>query len=215
MHKYVPALTDLEKAYYGNHEKPQKSTAALDALGDFKADWSATATSPPTAPAFRACQDRIVDKLYFAPAIATAKRWGLTSALTKAALYDAEIVHGDHPVQRMIEEANRGTKVPASDAAPPPVNRAEESAWLGRFLERRLNVLKGDSTWVESIDRAALYEKLRREGNFDLSAPIITDAKAARMFPTGGYKDSDYPKCTIAEDGTVSGDAKCTRPVGE
>jgi hypothetical protein len=39
-----------------------------------------------------------VSDLYSGPALAHAKRWGLSTALTKAELYDAELNHGDDGV---------------------------------------------------------------------------------------------------------------------
>src|SRR5206468_2947025 len=49
----------------------------------------------------------------------------------------------------------------------------------------------------------------------DLGAAIETNAKAIRMYPGKGYKDSGYPDCTISPAGAVGGDAACTSAPGQ
>ena len=213
MHKYMPALTQINQAFLSTG-KDQASTSLLDAVGSYTADWAKSATDATTSPAFDACQDQIVDLLYFTPGIAQAAKWGLSTALTKAALYDAEINHGDDGVAALAKQANTDTGNAAQTPATTPLTLAQESAWLHAFLLRRLATLKADPTWAQAVDRAAEYEALRLAGNFDLGAAIVTDAKAVTMFPGKGYTDSGYPKCTIATAGAVSGDAACTSPTG-
>lgn len=183
--KYVPALTALEKKFLENFEA-QASTATLDNVGDYCDDWSKS-----EGDAFRACQDEVVNTVYFEPAIAEAKKHGMTSALTIAELYDASINHGIDEVQALI------AKIPAT--------KTTEPEWLHEFLVLRLKKLQADPTWAEAVDRIATYEKLLRAGNLDLSAEIVTDAKASELFPeVTGLKDSGYPKCTIASNGDAS-----------
>jgi chitosanase len=213
MHKYMPALTTINDAFESTGED-QGSTALLDAKGSWVKDWAKSASDAATAPAFKGCQDKVVDTLYFSPALAAAAKWGLTTALTKAALYDAEINHGDAGVAAFIAAANRDTGNAAQKAPAAPRTVADESAWLKSFLTRRLQALKADATWADAVDRVALYEKVRAQGNFDLASEIVTDAKAVKMFPGAGYKDSGYPRCVIATTGAVSGDAACTSPTG-
>jgi chitosanase len=210
LHKYVAALASIDRARVSTG-RAQAETSELDAIGSFAADWKRTATDAATAAAFVACQDRVVDELYYEPALRVAKAWGLTSALTKAALYDAEINHGDTGTDALVEGANRATGNAAQKRPAAPITRAAESAWLRAFLTRRLETLRDDATWAEAVDRAALYEKLRQEESFDLKGMIVTDAKASAILPGAGYRDSGYPRCVIAEDGAVSGDSACTK----
>ena len=205
MSKYLPALTALETASNGTGED-QASTTALDAAGSYCADWTATAAA---SSAFRACQDTVVSKTYFAPALARAKKWGLTSALTIAELYDAEINHGEGGVDALIAKAN--ADVGLKSAPTTALSRTRESAWLGAFLARRVATLQADPTWRDAVDRVAVYEQMRRAGNFDLSAAIHTTASSKALFPdVAGLASSGYPACAIAASGTVTGDDACT-----
>lgn len=214
MAKYMPALTQINNAFNSTGQD-QGSTAPLDAVGNYCSDWAKTTNDAATSAPFKACQDHIVDLLYYKPALAQAKTWGLVTALTKAELYDAEINHGDDGVAALVKQAN--TDVGNSAQKPPaaPLSLADESAWLHAFLMRRLKLLKSDSTWAQSEDRVVTYETLRLQNNFDLSAKIETNSKAAVMYPGQGYQDSGYPDCIIAPTGTVTGDASCTSPTGQ
>lgn len=213
MHKYMPALTVLETAF-NNTGSDQASTTGLDAVGSWVTDWAGSANGA-TATQFKTCQDTIVDQLYYGPAVAQALKWGLRTALTTAALYDAEINHGEDGVAALIASTN--TDVGNTAQTPPsvPVAAADESIWLDHFLLRRLQTLKADPTWAQSEDRAATYEALRARGNWDLTLAIVTDAKAKTLYPGKGYKDSGYPVCTISPASVVSGDPLCTSPTGQ
>lgn len=205
MHKYFPALEQLEQASIASGE-PQGDTGGLDDLGDYNADWKATATNASTAPAFNACQDDLVYDHYFKPAVATAAKWGLTKALSIAILYDATIVHGNEGNGEIVLHANQVTNNHERKPGEAPLSQDAESAWLEAFLLYRLDLLHD-----EAKDRGALYEQLRRDGNWDLAATIVTNAKAHAMFPDKGYQDSHYPSCTIDPAGAVSGEPACTQ----
>jgi chitosanase len=137
MHKYMPALTKINTAFESTG-KDQGSTTLLDAVGDYAADWASSATDAKTAAAFNACQDAIVDALYVKPALAIAAKWGLTSALTKAALYDATINHGEDGAADFAALANTDTGNSAQKPATAPLSATAESTWLQAFLARRL-----------------------------------------------------------------------------
>ena len=209
LHKYLAALTVLNDRLVATG-KAQADTSTLDTVGPYAADWGSSAADPSTAAAFNACQDQITSQLYFKPSLEVAKRWGLTTALTKAALYDAEINHGPIGVDALAAKANADTGN-AQQAPRAPLRIADESAWLRSFLGHRAATLSADKTWTEAVDRAAEYEKMRRAGNWELAADIVTDAKAYVLFPEGGYKDSGYPVCTIRADGSVRGEPACTK----
>ncbi len=213
MHKYMPALTVLETDF-NNTGTDQASTTGLDAVGSWVTDWASSANGA-TAAAFKTCQDTVVDQLYYGPAVAQAAKWGFHTALTTAALYDAEINHGEDGVAALIASANTDVGNTAQTPPTAPVALAAESTWLDKFLLRRLATLKADPTWAQSEDRAATYEALRTQANWDLSLAIVTDAKAKTLYPGKGYKDSGYPICTISPAAVVSGDPLCTSPTGQ
>jgi chitosanase len=151
-----------------------------------------------------------VAELYFKPAAMQAAKWGLSQALSIAALYDANINHGASGVEEFITGANADVGNTLQTPAREPMTVAKESLWLEKFLARRLAALKVNADWKFSVDRAVQYQSMRSSGNWDLSAEIITDAKAVNVYPGAGYIDSGYPRCIIAGDGTVSGEASCT-----
>ena len=177
----------------------------LDAAGRYCKDWTAATASS----AFRACQDKVVSDLYFSPALARAKKWGLTTPLTIAELYDAEINHGESGVDELIAKANGDLGIKTAPTS--SVTSARESAWLHAFLQRRVSTLQADATWRNAVDRVATYERLRRDGNFDFSAPFDTLSKAKALFPSvAGLSDSGYPACSIDTIARVTGDSDCT-----
>ncbi|HEY8079082.1 MAG TPA: chitosanase [Labilithrix sp.] len=202
MAKYLPALDKLDQTYESTG-KDQASTTTLDAVGKYCADWTASAADD----GFRACQDQVVSQLYFEPALAQAKSQGLTTALTKAELYDAEINHGDDGVADLVKQATADVGAVAGTRT-----IDQESAWLQAFLARRLAVLKADPTWAQAVDRIATYEAARRAKNFDLSQKLETNAKASALYPGQKLQDSGYPDCVIEPAGGVSGESVCTHP---
>ena len=212
--KYMPALTTIDNRF-NSTGMDQGGTTELDAVGNYCTDWAATTNGAATSATFKACQDRIVDLLYYQPALVLAKKWGLVTALTIAELYDAEINHGDDGAIAIAKLANNDTGNTAQRVPTAPLTLAQESAWLHAFLMRRLALLKADATWAQSEDRVVTYERLRLDGNFDLGAQIRTNAKAITMFPGQGYVDSGYPDCTISATGVAAGDASCTAQVGQ
>ena len=143
LHKYVPALAAIgDKLVATGH--PQADTRAIDAIGPYAADWISSANDPSTAAAFDACQDRITSRLYFEPGLEVAKRWGLTTALAKAALYDAEINHGTDGVEALAKKANADTGNASQTPARAPLPIAAQSAWLQSFLAHRAATLGAD-----------------------------------------------------------------------
>ncbi len=212
--KYMPALTTIDNRFNSTGMN-QGGTTELDAVGTYCSDWAATTNGAATSAKFKTCQDQIVDLLYYQPALALAKKWGLVTALTIAELYDAEINHGDDGAIAIAKLANNDTGNTAQRVPTAPLTLAQESAWLHAFLMRRLALLKADATWAQSEDRVVTYERLRLDGNFDLGAQIRTNSKAITMFPGQGYVDSGYPDCTISAAGVAGGDASCTAQVGQ
>ena len=212
MKKYEAPLAALyAKKMMTGQIQPDIST--LDAQGSFTADWKATANSATTAPKFDGCQDARVDVSYWTPAIAIAKKWGLTTALSNASIYDSTIVHGEANVNNIIKQVNIDVGNSAQKAPTAPLSLTAESAWLAKFNEHRIALINSSSAWRGAIARGANYEQQRRNGNFDFSKAIVTDAVASVVFPGNNYPSNGYQACSINPNGSVTGPAQCTAPV--
>jgi chitosanase len=191
LQKYLPALEALEQKFVASGGKEnQDSTAGLDG---WVAAWSTAASDP----AFRQCQDAVVDAVYYGAAMQHVARKGFTSALTKAAIYDAQINMGDdHPdygVRAMIAKADQ-----LSGPIAQSPTRTDESRWLGNFLRVRAQIMADDAkTWRSNMYRVANYEKLRRAGNLDLNGCIKTGASAALLWPGAHYFTQPGPSSTV------------------
>jgi chitosanase len=195
MAKYMPALTTINDKYNSTGQD-QGDTSLLDAAGNWITDWGASYTNTTTRADFKKCQDQISDLLYYTPAMQAAAKYGLTTALTRAALYDMWINQGD---DALVLATNKALGVSGKIGVG---NAVTETQWLQKFLELRRDLLAGDSTWKTSVDRVAGYEKARRRGNWDFSNPIDSAVKATQCWPSGGYLDSGYSSFVINADAT-------------
>jgi len=211
MKKYEAALLALQKKQQDTG-MIQGSTATIDAIGNYPADWKTTATNAATAPAFNKCQDELVDSIYWAPTLPVMKKWGLTSALARASIYDAYVVHGESNVSDLAAQTNDDVGNSMQKPATAPLTEAQESTWLEAFHLRRVALLNSSGAWRSAIARGANYERIRRDANFDFSKPIVTDATASVIFPGKGYPSNGYQACVIHPDGSVTGDPVCTAP---
>ncbi len=202
MAKYMPGLTTINNRFLSTGQS-QASTSELDSIGNWRADWAASYNNTTTRADFKSCQDQVNDKLYYTPAMNEAAKWGLTRALSKAALYDAFINHGESGARSLIRSAN--TALGNSGQVAPVIgyNGITESAWLQKFLEKRRDVLAADSTWIEAVDRVAAYEKLRRRANWDLATAFRNDVRASDCWGSA-YPFSGYTVRHINPDGTWS-----------
>ena len=165
LRKYMKALKLLEAAFLETLEL-QGDTSGLDAVGSYPDDWRTSARDP----AFRASQDRVVDRLYFLPAMEHARRLELATALSKAVLYDTIIQHGEEgeaSLTDLIERTHRALGVGS------PLEVGEEG-WLRQFLAQRYAVLDGTDVWHESRGRVEQLRELLDRGNLDLEGPITT-----------------------------------------
>ena len=141
------------------------------------------------------------------------KKWGLATALTRASIYDAIVVHGETNVNDLARQANSDTGNALQKAALAPLSQAAESDWLKAFHIHRVALLNSSSAWRPAIARGANYEQQRRDGNFALAAKIVTSATANVVFPGNSYPSNGYQACVINPDGSVSGVAQCTAPI--
>ncbi|TSC25026.1 chitosanase [Corallococcus sp. Z5C101001] len=206
--KYWSALTVINNRFLSTGQS-QASTAELDAVGGWTTDWAASFNTAATKADFKQCQDQVSDALYYTPIMNEAAKWGLTQALTKAALYDAAINHGEDGARDLIRKANTALGNSAQVAPVIGYNGITESAWLQKFLEKRRDVLAGDSTWADAVDRVAAYEKQRRLGNWDLGTALRNDVRARDCWGTT-YPSSGYTVRAINPDGTWSTPASFT-----
>lgn len=212
MKKYAAALKALRDKMLQSGQM-QPNLATIDAIGNYNADWTATANSAVTGPAFNGCQDERVDLTYWAPTLPIMKKWGLSTALTRASIYDAMVVHGEDSVNNLAKQANSDTGNGAQKAAVAALAQTAESEWLKAFHIRRVALLNSSTAWRPAIARGANYEQMRRDGNFAFTAKIVTSATANTVFPGNNYPSNGYQACVINPDGTVSGVAQCTAPV--
>jgi chitosanase len=200
--KYWNALTVINNRFLSTGQS-QASTAELDAVGNWTADWAASFNTAATKADFQRCQDQVSDTLYYTPTMTEASKWGLTQALTKAALYDAAINHGFSGMKDLIRQANIALGNSGQVAPVVGHNSITESAFLQRFLEKRRDVLAADPTWLQAVDRVAAYEKQRRRGNWTLGTALRNDVRARDCWGTS-YPFSGYTVRNINPDGTWS-----------
>ncbi|PTL80827.1 chitosanase [Vitiosangium sp. GDMCC 1.1324] len=202
MAKYMPGLTTINNRFLQTGES-QASTSELDSIGNWVSDWAASYNNTTTRADFKSCQDQVSDRLYYTPAMNEAAKWGLVTALSKAALYDAYINHGEDGAKVFIKAANNALGNSGQVAPAIGYNGITESAFLQKFLEKRRDTLASDSTWVDAVDRVATYEKLRRKGNWDLGTAFSNDVRARDCWGTS-YPSSGYTVRKINPDGTWS-----------
>jgi chitosanase len=144
------------------------STANLAAL---PAAWRATCNRPLD----RTIQDRIVDELYFDPALRLWHQLGLRTPLSLAAFYDAMIQHGggDDPdgVPALVRSAT-------ARAGGTPATGISEARFLTAFLAvRRADLAHASdpstrAVWAQSVARVDVFFYLLRTGQWQLAAPV-------------------------------------------
>jgi hypothetical protein len=139
----------------------------------------------------------------YAAAMREAQAWGLTTALSKAALYDAFIQHGDEGVHSMLQRTRGALGLGGAVEPVGGLQGASEDAWLKSFLEQRRDTLAADPEGRYAIDRVATYEKQRRRGNWELASAVQNDVRARDCW-NGAYPDSGFTVRTLLPDGRWS-----------
>lgn len=132
-------------------------SASHRGLQGFAGAWAAEAANP----AFRAAQDALRDRAYFAPAVALAQADGL-GPLGQFAYYDAAVVHGPEGAKAIRARTHALT----------PAKGGDESAYLAAYLderdaEMRKEAAHSDLSRIEGIQRAFL-----RAGKLNLDRPL-------------------------------------------
>ncbi|GAA2326340.1 chitosanase [Dactylosporangium salmoneum] len=146
-------------------------SAGTGGLPGFAGDWAAAASDPK----FRQAQDDLADRLYFTPALRTARRLGIRTPLGVAVLYDSAVQHGtgDDPdgLPALIARAT-------GRAGGDPAGGVAERRWLGVFLDVRKDTLRHPhdrdtaAAWAESADRVKALRDLVDDDRYRLDPPV-------------------------------------------
>lgn len=159
--KYIPRLRQLAQSESGD----------VTGLEGFDVAWRNAASNA----AFRAAQDSVVDEVYFVPAMNRADALGLTTALARAAIYDAIIQHGEGDdadgLPALITHTN-------SRVGGTPANGKDEKQWLDAFFTvRRADLAHANdpdtrAAWAESVNRVDALRAIAHANNYELRGPI-------------------------------------------
>jgi Glycosyl hydrolase family 46/Right handed beta helix region len=159
---FLPRLRQLDRL----------GSSATTGLSGFPRAWQDSAADP----IFRAVQDEVVDETYYWPAVAHWNELGLHTALSLAAIYDAEIQHGDGDDPDGVPALL--TRTAAWLGGTPATTGVTESAWLNQFLVVRRNDLAHSynvatrAQWAQSVGRVDVFKDIVAAGNYDLAGPI-------------------------------------------
>lgn len=142
-------------------------TGSEEGLGGFAEAWHRESRRAEQ----RGLQDRLVDELYFEPAMKYSRKAGLRTPLGQAIMWDTMIQHGaggEHGTKALVAE----TRASVPDAA------GDEGAWLRAFLDVRLRHLvrayEGTPTEADgaSQSRVDALRSLVAAGKWSLQEPL-------------------------------------------
>jgi chitosanase len=169
-------LDEVPDSPVGRH-LPRLRELAADGSGEvtgldgFRDDWARAAADP----RFRALQDAAVDRVTFQPALASARRIGIRTALGVAVLFDTAVQHGtgDDPdgLPALLSRASAAAKGEPAGGVP-------EKAWLLAFLSVRAADLRDPhdadtrAVWAESVDRVDALRRLVDADQHRLDPPL-------------------------------------------
>jgi len=113
-------------------------------------------------PVMRDAQDDYFDRVYWTPAMASARRTGLGEALSAAVVYDSA-VHGSWTAMRDRTTAKAGT-----------ASSAGERKWIGAYLDTRRDWLASHSNSLlrKTVYRMDAFRALAASGNWSLDLPM-------------------------------------------
>ena len=149
--RYLPALRRIDGT---------DSHQGLDP--GFPAAWRAEAK----VPAFRAAQDAERDRIYFDPAVSTARRDGL-GPLGQFIYYDAMVFHGPGT------DGFYGIRTRAMQRAAPPAQGGDEKAYLSAFLDVRRATMRAKHPGIDTSRVDTAQRKFLEEGNLTLRTPLV------------------------------------------
>lgn len=142
---------------------------------DFKAAWRRAAKDP----AFRKAQDDVVDELDYFPALLHWREEGCRHALTLLALYDSVVQQGDSRDPDGVPALLQRTDLAMGGN---PATGKSETRWLAALLDERKITLANPKNpytrdeWRGSLARCDALERLLKQGNFGLKAPLVLKA---------------------------------------
>ena len=163
--EYLPTLKQLA-------EDEDDDVSDLDG---FETDWKEACQDED----FLRCQDAIVDKEYFQPALNYCTENGLQYPLSAACLYDACIQHGDGEDEDSLSALIKRTN---NQVGGNPKSSINETEWLYAFLEvRKANLLNPTNAetkdeWSESAGRVDSLKQILESGNINLDGNIAFNA---------------------------------------
>ncbi|GAB7045992.1 chitosanase [Catenuloplanes indicus] len=158
--RYTSAAPENVLAAYLPALRAVNGTDSHDGLDGFPDAWRKAAADP----AFRAAQDAERDETYFAPAVGQAKEDGLR-ALGQFAYYDAIVMHGPGAGLGDIRSA-------ALEAAEPPSQGGDETAYLEAFLDARVAAMRTEAAHRDTGRVDTAQRVFLRDGNLDLTPPL-------------------------------------------
>ena len=156
----------------------RSESGSVSGLAGLPAAWKSGCHDPRQ----RAAQDAVVDREYFDPALRRWRALELRTALSLAALYDAEIQHGDGTDPDGVPALVRRTLARVGSVA-----HAGERRWLLGFLAvRRADLLHPadaatQAEWAQSVDRVDVWVYLVRTGQWRLRAPVTVRTAGYRL----------------------------------
>jgi chitosanase len=173
--KYTHAVPDNPLAHLlpRLRELAANGDGSLDGLEDLPQAWRDTCKDPQQ----RRIQDSVVDKEYYNPAVRHWKAIGLHKPLSLAAIYDAEIQHGDGEdpdgVPAMLKRATK-----RAHGTPKHTKSVSEARFLRAFIHVRRATLahahdpSTRAAWAAVVERADVWKQLLDTGQWKLSSPI-------------------------------------------
>jgi chitosanase len=170
---YVDEVPDSPLARYLPRLRQLADDGSNDTSGlsGFPKDWARAAGDA----AFRAEQDRLADRLNYAPALAAARSIGLRTSLGVAILYDTAVQHGTSDDPDGLGALLASTREKSGGN---PGDGVAEKTWLLAFLDVRADDLRdphdADSrdVWAASVDRVDALRGLVEDDRPDLSPPV-------------------------------------------
>ena len=162
---YLPALTAIDAAVTAGGDGGDTT-----GLEGFPEAWRQASQ---TDPRLNRAQDDVYRRLYFEPAMAQARRIGMTSALGQLVLLDSAVQHGTG-----TDPDGLATMIDETTEAHGGAEQPDRSGWLEEFLEvRRAHLLdpadaETAEVWRRSVPRVDTLETLLEEERFDLATPL-------------------------------------------
>lgn len=148
-----------------------RGSGRTDGLEGLDAAWAEAADDS----LFRTIQDRVVDELYYQPAMAWGRKLGVKTPLGLTILYDTAIQHGlDTDPDGLPALIARTVKQVHGS----PLKGVEEAKWLLAFLQvRRADLENADDPdtreeWASSVGRVDILRNLVLNRNWSLRGPL-------------------------------------------